>query len=257
MKKSITKVVPGENIGIALSGGAIRGMAHIGALKALEEKGIRPSIISGSSAGAIIGAFYAAGYSPHEMEQLVLKTNFISYLKPKLPLQSLMSLDKLGLFLERHIGKKDISGLEKSFFVCATNLNKGRPEYFSEGDLSTVVTASSAMPFLFAPVKIKNSLYVDGGVMNNLPVEPLLGKTDYLIGINVNPVGEETRFNNMFTFLVRSFLLAVRANTESRIKYCDLYIQPPELSKIWLFSTGKTKEIIEMGYEYVKTSVSF
>jgi NTE family protein len=239
-------------VGIALSGGAFRGMAHIGVLKALEEKGIRPSIISASSAGAIIGALYAAGYSPKELEKLALKTNFIPYLKPNLPLQSLMSLEKLSLFLANHIGRKDISELEKKLFICVTNLNSGSAEYLSEGDLCTAVTASSAMPFIFAPVKINDSLYVDGGVMNNLPVEPLIRQSDFLIGVNVNPVGKEEKFTNLFAILVRSFFLAIRSNTKTRVKYCDLYIQPPELTKVWLFSAGRIKETIRIGYDYTK-----
>lgn len=250
--KLITQAFRSQNIGISLSGGAFRGLAHIGVLMALNEHGIIPSVISGTSAGAIVGAFYAAGYSPKEMQQLAIKTNFIQYLKPTAPLQSLMTLEKLGYFLEKYIGNVDISRLSKHFFVCATNLQQGCPEYFSQGNLSLIVMASSALPFLFQPVTINDILYIDGGVMNNLPVEPLIGKVDHIIGVNVNPVGYEARFTNLFSIMARSFILAIRSNTEARIKFCESYIMPPELTKIRLFYPGETAETITIGYNYTK-----
>jgi len=250
--KLITQAFTSHNIGISLSGGAFRGLAHIGMLMALDEHGINPQVVSGTSAGAIVGSFYAAGYSPYEMQQLAIKTNFIPYLKPTLPLQSLMTLEKLGDFIEKYIGKLDLSVLPKKLVVCATNLQQGCPEYFSKGELSLAVMASSALPFLFQPVTINDTLYIDGGVMNNLPVEPLLGKVDHIIGINVNPVGFEPRFTNLFSIMARSFVLAIRSNTEARIKLCDSYLMPSELVRIRLFYPGDTGETIKIGYNYTK-----
>ncbi|ACO03557.1 MAG TPA: Patatin [Persephonella sp.] len=239
-------------IGIALSGGAVRGAAHIGVLKALEERGIKPDFISGSSAGSIVGAFYAAGYSPLEMEKIALNTKFLSYLKPELSFSALFSLEKLEKFLERYIGKKDISELEKKLFVCVTNLNKGIPEYKSKGDLFLWISASSSLPFIFKPVEYEGNLYIDGGIMDNLPVEPLKIHSDYIIGVDVNPLGTEERLNNAFSILIRSFYLAFRSNVELRKRVCDLFIQPEDLVDIGLFSAWRIKDAIDIGYRYTK-----
>ena len=239
--------------GIVLSGGAVRGAAHIGVLKALHENGIYPGYISGSSAGSIIGAFYSAGYSPEEMEKIALKTNIMDYLKPAIPsVSALFSLENLEKFLDKYIDEKDVSNLKKKLFICATNLNRGFPEYFSNGDLSTLLMASSALPFLFKPVEINGNLYVDGGIMNNLPVEPIIDKVDFRICVEVNPLGEEENLKNPVSILMRSFFLAIRSNVDVRKRYCDLFIQPEELRKIGLFSTWKIKEAIDIGYSFTK-----
>ncbi len=238
--------------GIALSGGAVRGAAHIGVLKALEEYGIFPSVISGSSAGSIIGCFYAAGYSPVELEEIILDTNILSYLKPAMNLTALFSLEGLEKLIQQYIKVSDISQLEKKLYVCATNLNLGIPEYFDKGNIYEIISASSALPFIFKPVKIGDYMYVDGGIMDNLPVEPLLKKSDFIIGSEVNPLGVEKSFNNPINILLRSFFLAVRANVEARKKYCNLFLQPPELRQIGLFSTWKIKDAINIGYRYTK-----
>ena len=241
-----------KSIGLALSGGAVRGAAHIGVLKALEELGLKPSILSGSSAGSIISVFYGAGYKAREIEEILLKTNILSYLKPSLDFTSLFTLERLDKFFNKYIDVTDLSQLKIPVFVCVTNLNLGVPEYFSSGDIHKIVSASCSLPFIFKPVKLGEYIYIDGGVMDNLPVEPLLGKVDLIIGSEVNPLGEEKNLNNPFSILLRSFYLAVRSNVEARKKYCDLFIQPPELMNIGLFSTWKIKEAVEIGYNYSK-----
>ncbi len=241
-----------KNLGLVLSGGAVRGAAHIGVLKALEEYGIKPSYLSGSSAGAIVSVFYGAGYSPSEIEEIVLKTNVMSYLKPALNLSALFSLEGLERFFKDYIHYTDISQLQIPVYICATNLNLGRPEYFAEGDIIKIVSASCALPFIFKPVQIGEYIYIDGGVMDNLPAEPLVGKADFIIGSEVNPLGEEKNLSNPFNLLIRSFYLAIRSNVEARRKYCNIFIQPEELLKIGLFSTWKIKDAIDIGYRHTK-----
>ncbi len=140
-------------IGIVLSGGAVRGLAHIGVLKALWEYGIYPSCVSGVSAGALIGVFYADGYTPSQIEEIALKINIFDYIKPYIPPgRALFSIENLDIFLGKYISKGDLSLLEKKIFITATNLNKGFPEYFSKGDISILLKATSALPFVFEPV---------------------------------------------------------------------------------------------------------
>ncbi len=240
-----------KKIGIVLSGGAVRGLAHIGVLKALEEKGIKPDIVSGASAGAIVGAFYCAGYSPDEMIKIVEEINFLSHIRPNVvPKSSLFKIVNIGKTLNRYIEKKNIEELQKELSVCVTNLSEGKPEYFNSGKLETILKASSSIPLLFEPVEINKNLYVDGGLMDNLPVEPLLGKCDYIIGVEVNPLGKESNLSNIVSISIRSFYLAVRSNVEVRKKYCDIFIQPEELKDIGLFELWKWKKAIDIGYRY-------
>jgi len=240
-------------IGIVLSGGAVRGLAHIGVLKALEEKGIKPTVVSGVSAGSIVGAFYCSGYTAKEMEEIALKTNFTSMMKPTLSKKAFFSLDNLEKFLKKYIPYKNIEDLKIPFYITTVNLNKAQLTYFNQGDLIKIVKASCSLPIMFKPVKIEKDYYIDGGVMNNLPVDPILDKVDFIIASEVNPfLSYEKDFNNIFSIAIRSFFLSILSNVESRKKYCNIFIQPPELTKIPLFATWKVKETIEIGYNYTK-----
>ncbi len=241
-----------KKVGLVLSGGAVRGLAHIGALKALEEKGIKPHIISGVSAGSIVGAFYCSGYSPDEMKEIAINTNFLQYVKPAIPKKSFFYFNNFEKFLDKYIKEKNIEDLKIPFYVCATNLNKGIPEYFNKGNLKNIVKASSSVPILFEPIKIGKDRYVDGGIMNNLPVEPIKDKVDYIIGIDVNPLESEKDFNNIVSISIRTLFLAFRANIEPRKNLCDLFIQPKDLSGIGLYSIWKVEDAINIGYETVK-----
>ncbi len=240
-----------KKIGIVLSGGAVRGLAHIGVLKALEEKGIKPDVVSGASAGAIVGAFYCAGYSPDEMADIVKQINFLSHLRPNVvPKNSLFKIVNLENTLKKYIKEEKIENLNRELFVCVSNLNDGKPEYYNYGEIGKLLRASSSLPILFEPVKIGKNLYVDGGLMDNLPVEPLLDRCDYIIGVEVNPLGKEVNLNNIVSISIRSFYLAVRSNVEARKKYCNVFIQPEGLKDVGLFELWKWKKAIDIGYRF-------
>ncbi len=253
MSKITIGIVMERKVGVVLSGGAVRGFAHIGVLKALEERGIIPQFVSGTSAGAIIGAFYCAGYSPDELYKIAEEINFLAHIRPNIvPKRSLFKIVNLDKTIKKYIKVKYLQDLEKSFFVGVSNITDGVVEYWDQGDLSLALTASSSLPFFFEPVFIDGKLYVDGGLMNNLPVEPLVNRCDFIIGIEVNPFWKERSLNNIVSITLRSFYLAVRSNIEVRKKYCDIFIQPDNLSKIGLFELWKWKQAVEIGYEFTK-----
>lgn len=240
-------------VGLVLSGGAVRGFAHIGVLKALEEFGIKPVAVSGVSAGSIVGLFYCGGYSPAQMEKIALQTDVMDYIRPAFSKKALFSIDSMDRFLGKYISQRDLSELKTKFFVAVTNLNTASVEYKDRGNPTELVRASCSLPVLFKPVKIGHHFYVDGGVMNNLPVEPLIGLVDYIIGVEVNPFPEEEKdFGSMFSIGIRSFFLAVRSNIESRRPLCNLFIQPPQLVSVPLFAINRKKDAIEIGYSYAK-----
>jgi len=237
-------------IGITFSGGGARGIAHIGILKALIEVGIKPDIISGSSAGAIIGALYAYGYSPEEMFKIVQDTKLFRILRPAFTWTGLLTLEKTYDFFKSFIPTDSFKSLKIPLYICATDVKKGQSTFFSSGSLIRSVMASSAIPVIFAPVEINEKFYIDGGITNNLPVEPLVGNCDKIIGLHCNPVNKEYDAENMKDLLERTFIITINHNVESRKKICDLFLEPYELRNYRALDFAKAKEIYEIGYAF-------
>ena len=238
--------------GIVLSGGGARGFAHIGALKALNESGIYPQAISAVSAGAIVGAFYADGYTPDEMYDLFASLDLYKMLRFYRPSFGVLKAHGLKKVLQQKLRHKNLEDLPVSLTVSATNFTKAKTEFFHSGSIIDAVLASSAIPMILKPYTINGNMYVDGGLMNNLPVEPLENKCEQLIGINVNPVHEVTRFKSFRNYSDRVLHLAIRANVKHNIEKCDIYIEPPDLMDYHLFKISSAKAIFEKGYRHTK-----
>lgn len=239
-------------VGIVLSGGGARGIAHLGMLKVLNENGIYPDIISGSSAGSIIGAFYAYGYSPDEILNIILKTKLFKIIRPAFNLKGLLTLEKAYTFFKSFLPTDSFESLKIPLFINATSLENGQPSYFSEGSLIRSVMASSAIPVIFSPVEINGKHYIDGGIVNNLPVEPLQGNCDKIIGLHCNPVDKEYDAQNMKQLLERTFLMTINENVGNRKKFCDLYLEPYELRKFGAFDFKRAAEMFDIGYKFAR-----
>jgi NTE family protein len=242
--------------GIVLSGGGARGFAHIGALKALNEHGIYPDAISAVSAGAIVGAFYADGYTPDEIYDLFASLDLYKMLRFYRPSFGVLKAHGLKKVLHQQLRHKNLEELPVSFTVSATNFTKAKTDFFISGSIIDAVLASSAIPMILKPYTINGNMYVDGGLMNNLPVEPLENKCEQLIGINVNPVHEVTRFKSFRNFSDRVLHLAIRANVRNNIEKCDIYIEPPDLMDYNLFKISSAKAIFEKGYMHTSLILS-
>ncbi len=236
-------------IGLVLSGGGARGITHLGALQAFDELGLRPSAISGTSAGAIVGALYAAGHAPKEILRLLIQTSFFKIFSLSSKFMGLLRMESTEKAYRQFLPEDNFAQLSIPLHVCATDLDRGESVYFSQGELIKPLQASSCIPFLFAPVSIDGKFYVDGGILNNLPVEPLLGQCDYLIGVHSNAVAE-LKVSSLRDVLERTFLLAVNANIEHRKTKCDLFIEPPKMADYKAFDVKKADEIFTVGYEY-------
>ena len=152
-------------IGLVLSGGGARGFAHLGLIQALNEAGIFPDVISGTSAGALVGVLYADGYNPKEILKLMNAGSRFDLMRPALPREGLLQINGIAKILKTSLRAKSFSELKIPLFVSATDLNNGKAVYFSEGELLEPVIASASIPVLFQPVKINNISYVDGGVL--------------------------------------------------------------------------------------------
>ena len=239
-----------KKIGLVLSGGGAKGIAHIGVIKALEEKGVYAKVISGSSAGALVGAFYAAGNSPEKVLEFTQKSAFVKKLRPGYGGAGLVKSRSYRAMFHEFLGKKTFEELEKQLFICTTNLNLGKSEFFSSGPIIDPLIASSSIPVVFTPMKINGHLHSDGGIMNNFPIEPLEGLCDYIIGVEVNSFvpTENPRLASTRRVLERSMMLMTRQNTLARKARVDLLIEPHKMCDFRTFDIKKADMIFERGY---------
>jgi NTE family protein len=240
-----------SKIGIALSGGGARGIAHIGVLKALEENGVFPDVISGTSAGSIVGALYASGKKPLEILKIVEESKVYKTIKFGMPLKGLTDLSYLSKLLAENIEKDNFESLSKPLYVAVSNLNDGELQMVSEGQLFDIVVASSSVPFVFKPVKINNQYFLDGGLMNNLPAESVREKVEFLIGVNVMPIvkNEKEKFQNMLQIGNRLFEMSIWTNTKPSLELCDVVIEPKGILDYKIFNFNKSSELYEIGYD--------
>jgi NTE family protein len=239
-------------IGIALSGGGARGIAHLGVLKALLEKGIRPDIISGVSAGALVGTLYASGLEPDQIMEMLLKTNLYRYVRPAWSRYGFLNIQKLIAIYKLFLPIKNFEDLNIPVIISAADIREGKTIYFSEGDIVKAVLASTCIPILFAPIEMDGKLMVDGGIINNLPVEPLIGQCDLIIGVHTNPNNQQYKIKSIKSMIERTFHLAIYNNVKERVKYCDLFIEPPDMVNYGIFEVSRGKEIFDTGYRYAR-----
>lgn len=243
-----------KKIGIALSGGGVRGVAHLGVLKALNENNIFPNRVSGTSAGAIAGALYCAGNSPDEIFEIIVKTNYFKFLRPAISWTGILKMDSIEELYLKYFPDNDFASLKIPLTVAATDVKKAKAVYFSEGPLIKPIMASSCIPGMFDPIMIGKNHYVDGGVLNNLPVEPLDGICDAIIGVNCNCLQVEHNIRNIKSLIERSVIMSMNYNVYSRKNKCDYFIEPPGLARYGVFDIKKAKEIFDAGYQ---TTIEF
>lgn len=246
------KIPEAKQIGIVLSGGGVRGMAHIGVLKALEEHNIHPHWIAGSSVGALVGALYAKGRTISEMlsffkETPLFRYNFFSFGKP-----GLLDTDRYHRVFEHYWPENSFEALQKPLFIVATDILKGEETFFSEGELIRPLLASAALPPIFSPVRLKDKLYSDGGIMNNFPLEPLEGRASFIIGSNVSVIKsvKETDIRSSFQLANRTTALMLYAINREKINECNMIFEPIALEKIGVLDKKGIEKAYEIGYSH-------
>ncbi|MGI4871211.1 MAG: patatin-like phospholipase family protein [Janthinobacterium lividum] len=239
------------SLSVAFSGGGARGIAHLGVLAALDELELPIGRLAGTSSGAIAGTFYAAGLPPREILRLLLGTNITRLTRPVFSRHGLLGLEAVEQLLARHLGPAlTFADLRLPLTLVATDLSAGESVYFSEGLLLPPLLASSAVPILYRPVQYQGRLLVDGGLLNNLPVEPLLGHGRPVVGVHCNPINPEARLPTLRRVVERTLHLAINANTASRKALCDLLLEPPALHQYRPLDYRKAEELFEVGYCY-------
>lgn len=242
-----------KKIGIALSGGGSRGIVHLGILKAIDEAKIPIEMMTGTSAGAIIGAFYCSGYSPDNIMEIIQETKLIKYVRPAISSSGLLKLETIISRFKIYLKNNSFESLNIPLVVAATNVRSGTNAFLHHGELIKSVLASCAVPVIFKPIELDGETYIDGGILNNLPIEPLVGHCDIIIGSNCNPISENYTPGNMKSLLERSLLMAINVNTFAKRGLCDVFLEPEGLKQFGGFDFSKADEIFKIGYEYGKT----
>lgn len=238
--------------GIALSGGGARGFAHLGVLQALSEDGIQPSIITGTSSGSLAGAFFADGYEPYEILDFFSTRKLYHLMRLVLPRTGFIRINGLEEILRSNLRAKNIEDLKIPLIVAATNFNTGKIEYITSGDLIKALLSSSSIPILFEAQKFNDHYYLDGGIMDNLPIKPLLNECRNLIAVHVNPIGTIDRISGPVQVGERAFHLAIASEIHAKIEKVDMFIEPAGLTEYGMLDLKKSKEIFELGYTYTK-----
>lgn len=242
-------------VGLVLSGGGARGFAHLGVIQALHEAGIYPDVVSGTSAGALAGVLYADGFSPEEILKLMNSGSRLDFMRPAMPREGLLQINGVIKILKSNLKATTFEKLKIPLYVAATDLNNGKSVYFSKGELLDPVIASASIPVLFQPVKINNISFVDGGVLDNLPVYPIKNKCKILIGSFVNPVGYVEKLSGLINIAERTFMLNMSKEINEKARLFNLLIAPKELRNFKILDPEKAADLFELGYKATRTKL--
>ncbi|MFV8335721.1 patatin-like phospholipase family protein [Flavobacterium sp. RSP29] len=269
-------------IGLVLSGGGAKGFAHIGVLKVLEEAGVKIDYIGGTSMGAVIGGLYASGYNANQIDSIFQATNFNELINDFIPRSSknfyerrndelyalVLPFNKMKIGIPEALSKgmynynllsritrnvrdvKDFNQLPIPFLCIGTNIETGEEVLLNKGNLAQAMIASSAFPSLFSPVEIDGKILVDGGVVNNYPIEEVrkLG-ADIIIGVDVqNDLLDRTQLKDATKILVQITNLQSIERMKRNVSDTDIYIRP-DVTQYGVISFDKGKEIIRKGEE--------
>ncbi|RYD97731.1 MAG: patatin [Sphingobacteriales bacterium] len=242
-----------KNIGLCLSGGGLRAIAHIGVLKALEVLNISPAAISGTSAGAIIGSLYAHGYKADELMEIVATETFFSRKSFKLQTAGIFKTSLLTDLYSKYLPENNFSALKIPMTIAATDIGLGTEVFFSTGELYGPLLATASIPFIFPPTVIDDRIYCDGGLLNNLPIEPLLQQGNYIIASHVNAVSiisqAACKKLSARSMAERLFYLGMANPVNQKKKNCNIFIEPANLVQYSMFDKKNAPLFFELGYD--------
>lgn len=214
-------------IGLALGGGAARGFAHIGVIQVLEEAGIRPALVAGTSAGSLVAALYASGKSGAELAALAASIDEATIADWSFPGRGLIRGEALARFVREQTGGRTIEQMRVPLGIVATDLGNGAPILFQVGDPGIAVRASSAVPAVFRPVRIGAREYVDGGLVSPVPVRfarQMGAELVIAVDITQSPDGAET--GDMMSILLQTFSIMSRSINRFELRDADIALRP-------------------------------
>jgi len=182
------------------------------------------------------------------MINIVIKSKLFDITGISFDFKGLLKTKTFHKILKQFVPMSTFEELAIPVIVCATDFNHAKSLYFEAGKIADVVVASCSIPLIFSPTMVKGRMLVDGGLLNNFPVEPLKERCNHIIGVHVNPLGTFKR-QNISGMLERCFQMAISSGNKHKASQCSLFIEPPELSNYTVFETKKAKEIFELGYK--------
>jgi NTE family protein len=214
-------------IGLALGGGAARGFAHIGVIQALEESGLRPDLVVGTSAGSLVAALYASGKRPAELIQLSDAMDESAITDWAFPGRGLIRGEALAKFVREHTGGRPIEAMAMPLGIVATDLDSGAPILFQRGDTGMAVRASSAVPAVFQPVRIGTREYVDGGLVSPVPVRfaRQMG-AELVIAVDISAAPEGNATGDAMRMLLQTFAIMGRSINSFELRDADVVLRP-------------------------------
>jgi NTE family protein len=218
---------PSLKIALALGGGAARGFAHIGVIKALEAQGIVPDIVVGTSAGSVVGALYAAGMSGFDLQKLALEMQEDMVSDWTLPDRGVLKGEALQDFINQKLNNRSIQKLPRPLGVVATDLQSGEMVLFRQGNTGMAVRASSAVPGVFQPIEISGREYVDGGLTSPVPAQSARAMgADFVIAVDISNVTRRDKLTGTLDILLQTFAIRGHAISNHELEDADVVIRP-------------------------------
>jgi NTE family protein len=238
-------------VGLVLGGGGVRGFAHVGVIRVLEREKIPIDFIVGTSVGSLVAAIYADKKNSFELEWIAFSLEerdlfdytFIS------PTQGFVRGDRLEDFIVKKLSAKEIQQLKMPFAAVATDIQEGEVVVLQSGSLARAVRASSAIPGMFIPVRHQGKLLVDGGVLNNVPVDVArkMG-AEVVIAVDLNGGKKSAAVSNIFDTLAQALYFMAAENAEPKLKQADIVVRP-KVSDVALLDFSRKKELLTVGIE--------
>lgn len=240
---------PAPRIGLALGGGAARGFAHVGVIQVLEEAGIRPAFVVGTSAGSVVAAIYASGRSGAQLQQIADSMEEASLTDWTLPLfgRGLLRGDAIARYVNTQVGGRPIESMGITLGIVATDLQTGKGVVFRRGDTGLAVRASSAVPSVFQPVRIAGREYVDGGLVAPVPVRYTreMG-ADLVIAVDISNAPKDNTADGVFQVLLQTFAIMGKSINALELRNADVVVQP-RLSGIGSADFSSRRRSIDAG----------
>lgn len=236
-------------IGLALSGGGAKAAAHCGALQALSERGIRPDILAGTSAGALAAVLFSAGIPPRKIIDIFTGMSFFKdIVYPTRPWGGLFDSAPLIEHIRKHVPYQRLEDLPIPTYVVASDLEQGCVRVFKEGELAPRVVASCSIPVVFKPMVIDGHHYVDGGVFMNLPISAIRDSCEKVIALNLNYPTEEKYHHHLISVASRSFELSIVSNALAEIPLADVYAEL-DTQGASIYDLSKVPDLFTRGYQ--------